>query len=78
MWNSERILKNAMISSSRRKMHKDNVEGGDDNGGFALMLNVRNNKFIAADRGNYKAVLVSKGGNASQITGNNRPTVSGS
>ncbi|KAH7669793.1 Protein phosphatase 2C family protein [Dioscorea alata] len=74
--NSERILKNVMISSSRRKMDKDNVEGGDDNGGFALMLNVRNKKFIAADRGNYKAVLVSKGGNASQITGNNRPTVS--
>lgn len=59
-------------------MHKDNVEGGDDNGGFALMLNVRNKKFIAADRGNYEAVLVSNGGNASQITGNNRPTVSGS
>ena len=77
---SEMILKNVMIYSSKGKTHEDIAEGDDDNGGFAVMLNVKNKKFIAADWGKYKAVLVSKRGHASHITGKNDllATISGS
>ncbi|KAJ0966506.1 hypothetical protein J5N97_023423 [Dioscorea zingiberensis] len=61
------VMKKAFICT-KRKMHDEDIIVGEA-GGFATVIVVKSDKFIAANFGKYKAVVVCRDGMATQIGG---------